>query len=280
MATFYSILTAVIRPEIQERISVGLLLVGNEGVHFNYSTNKMAAVRTILHENDYKLFKDYVQMVVSKVTEMTESNGQLSFDKRDALLNQDYINYLSRYNNNLLSFTAPKNIDVSATTDVFTKLYAKFIDDIDQPKPVAQKHTFELFRIKNETSLKTHYTMGKEIYIEELPDLIAPVKIDLIGMNEVPVYAQSIDMDRRVYHIENDIAKLLFLRNAFDAKFKKRTEFIVTSEPQKSQLKQHAIWKNLRSSKEFTYLDVSEADVIIEYANEHGVKPLVKSEGV
>lgn len=275
MATFYSILTAVIRPEIQERISVGLLLVGNEGVHFNYSTNKMAAVRTILHENDYKLFKDYVQMVVSKVTEMAESNGQLTFDKRDAILNQDYIDYLSRYNNNLLSFTPPKNIDVSATTDVYTKLYAKFIDDIDQPKPVAQKHSFELFRIKNETSLKMHYTMGKEIYTNELPGLIAPVKIDLIGMNEIPVYAQSIDMDRRVYHIENDIAKLLFLRNAFDVKFKTRTEFIVTSEPQKSQLKQHAIWKNLKSSKEFTYLDVSEADKIIEYANEHGVKPLV-----
>lgn len=280
MATFYSILTAVIRPEIQERISVGLLLVGNEGVHFNYSTNKMAAVRTILHENDYKLFKDYVQMVVSKVTETAESNGQLSFDKRDALLNQDYINYLSRYNNNLLSFTSAKNIDVSSTTDVFTKLYAKFIDDIDQPKPIDQKHTFELFRIKNETSLKTHYTMGKEIYTKELPGLIAPVKIDLIGMNEIPVYAQSIDMDRRVYHIENDIAKLLFLRNAFDAKFKTRTEFIVTSEPPKSQLKQHAIWKNLRSSKEFTYLDVSEANKILEYASEHGVKPLVRPEDV
>ena len=140
MATFYSILTAVIRPEIQERISVGLLLVGNEGVHFNYSTNKMAAVRTILHENDYKLFKDYVQMVVSKVTEMTESNGQLSFDKRDALLNQDYINYLSRYNNNLLNFTAAKNIEVPATSEVFTKLYAKFIDDIDDNLRIIRYH--------------------------------------------------------------------------------------------------------------------------------------------
>lgn len=275
MATFYSILTAVIRPEIQERISVGLLLVGDEGVHFNYSTNKMAAVRTILHENDYKLFKDYVQMVVSKVTELAKSNGQLSFEKRDAVLNENYINYLSSYNNNLLSFTSTKNIDVPSTPEIFIKLYAKFIDDIDKPKPVEQKHSFERFRINNEKVLKTHYTMGKEIYTNELPGLIAPVKIDLIGMNEIPVYAQSIDMDRRVYHIENDIAKLLFLRNAFDAKFKTRTEFIVTSEPQKSQLKQHAIWKNLRSSKEFTYLDVSEADKIIEYANEHGVKPLI-----
>lgn len=275
MATFYSILTAVIRPEIQERISVGLLLIGDEGVHFNYSTNKMAAVRTILHENDYKLFKDYVQMVVGKTTEMTQSNGQITFDKRDALLNQDYINYLSRYNNNLLSFTPAKTIDVVATKEVFNQLFHKFIDDIDQPKPVEQKRSFELFRRKNEGALKSHYTIEKEIYTKELPQLIAPVKIDLIGMNEIPVYAQSIDMDRRVYHIENDIGKLLFLRNAFDAKYKRRTEFIVTSEPQKSQVKQHAIWKNLRSSKEFTYLDESEAEKILEYANEHGVKPLI-----
>lgn len=275
MATFYSILTAIIRPEIQEKISVGLVLFGNEGVHFNYSTNKMAAVRTIFNEHDYKLFKDYLHLVESKVSAMAKTNGQVSFDKRDALINKEYINYLSNYNNNLLSFTPTKNIDIPATKVVFNKLFSKFIDDIDQPKPVEQKRTFEVFRRNNEVKLKAHYTIEREIYTKELPGLIAPVKIDLIGMNEIPVYAQSIDMDRRVYHIENDIAKLLFLRNAFDAKFKKRTEFIVTSEPQKTQLKQHAIWKNLRSSKEFTYLDVSDAEKIIEYANEHGVKPLV-----
>jgi len=275
MATFYSILTAIIRPEIQERISVGLLLFGDEGLHFNYSTNKLAAVRTILHEQDYKLFKDYLNMVEAKVSGIGKTNGQISFDKHDALINKEYINYLSRYNNNLLGFSPAKDIDIPSTKEVFTKLFQKFIDDIDQPKPVEQKRSFDLFKIKNEDVLKSHYTISKEIYTKELPGLIAPVKIDLIGMNEIPVYAQSIDMDRRVYHIENDIAKLLFLRNAFQAKYKTRTEFIVTSEPQKTQQKQHAIWKQLRAAKEFSYLDVSEANKIIEYANEHGVKPLV-----
>lgn len=275
MATFYSIVTAIIRPEIQERISVGLLLFGDEGVHFNYSTNKMAAVRTILHEQDYKLFKDYLHMVEGKVSSIAKTNGQVSFDERDALINKEYINYLSNYNNNLLSFTPAKNIDVLATSAFFTKLFQKFVDDTDQPKPVEQKRSFEQFRRNNEAVLKVHYTIEREIFTEELPQLMMPVKIDLIGMNEIPVYAQSIDLDRRVYHIENDYGKLLLLRNAFDTKYKKRTEFIVTSEPQKTQQKQHAIWKNLRASKEFTYLDVSEADKIIEYADEHGVKPLV-----
>ncbi|MES2655905.1 MAG: hypothetical protein V4620_09975 [Bacteroidota bacterium] len=275
MATYYSILTAIIRPEIQERISIGLLLMGDEGVHFNYSTNKMAAVRTILHENDYKLFKDYVQMVVAKVSEIGKQKQQISLDKNYSVINEPYINYLSRYNNNLLSFTPTKSIDVPSTDDIFIKLFHKFIDNIDQSKPIEQKRTFEAFRRKNEQILKSHYTIEKEIYNKELPGLIAPVKVDLIGMNEIPVYAQSIEMDRNVYHIENDIAKLLFLRDAFGKKFKHRTEFIVSSEPQKTQVKQHAIWKNLRTSHEFTYLDESEAGKIIEYAEQHGVKPLI-----
>ncbi len=275
--TFYSILTAIIRPEIQERIAVGLLLMGKEGVYFNYSTNKLAAVRTILHDTDYRLFKDYLQMVESKATEMALENGQISFDKKDNVFNEEYINYLSRYNNNMLGFTPVKSIDMPATGEVFDKLFARYIDDVDQPKPVEHKRTFEVFRRKNETRLKPHYTIEQEIYTKELPALIAPVKVDLIGINEIPVYAQAVDMNRRLYHIENDLGQLLFLRNAFQEGYKNVKEFVVTSEPPKSQLKQHAVWKQLRASKQFTYVDEREAEQLIIYAEEHGVRPLLQS---
>lgn len=274
MRTYYTILTAIIRPDIQERISVGLLLIGEKGVHFNYSRNKLAAVRAILRDEDYRLFKDYLQLVVTQVAELKQSSQQTSLLQKNSILNSDYINYLSRYNNNLLTFSPIKSIDVNATEDVFEKLFVKFIDDLDQPQPIYQKHSFETFKRNNVQKLKVHFNIEKTID-KEVPGLLAPIKIDLIGMNAIPVYAQSIEMDRKIYYIENDIAKMLFFRDAFEEKYPNRKEFIVSREPEKTQVKQHAIWRNLRSAKEFTYVDESEAEKIIEYAEEHNVKPLV-----
>ena len=139
MTTYYSIISALIRPEIEEKITIGLLLFDNGSqLYFSFSTNKLNIAKQLLPANSYNSLEDAIHNVQATAlhqqqkTASTASN-QVCVDP----INSSYIHYLSRYNNNIMSFSAPKEIDVAATESVFNKLYAKFIDDSNSSKLVA-----------------------------------------------------------------------------------------------------------------------------------------------
>ena len=57
----YSIIYAVIRPEIAERISVGLIFVEGGKVDIRYSQQKLDALRNLFSQKEY----EFVSQVVS-----------------------------------------------------------------------------------------------------------------------------------------------------------------------------------------------------------------------
>lgn len=50
----YSIIYAVIRPEISERLSVGLIIVNGDKVYVRYSRQKLNALQALFPEESYK----------------------------------------------------------------------------------------------------------------------------------------------------------------------------------------------------------------------------------
>ena len=50
----YSIVYAVIRPEIIERISVGLITIDNNNIHYRYSDAKLKALEQYKNELEYE----------------------------------------------------------------------------------------------------------------------------------------------------------------------------------------------------------------------------------
>ena len=98
-----------------------------------------------------------------------------------------------------------------------------------------------------------------------------PIKMDLMGKNEIEVFAQSIDTSKNIKSIENGISHLLHINRALpDAK-----QFIISSEPDKSNEIIHRVWNNIRQIGEFEYVDIKESEKISEYAETHDVIPLI-----
>ena len=67
----YSIIYAVIRPEISERVSVGLIIVDGDSIDIRYSRQKLNAIQPFFSEKEYKLLS---RVVVS----MNESTPKTS----------------------------------------------------------------------------------------------------------------------------------------------------------------------------------------------------------
>lgn len=278
--THYSILSVLIRPEIQEKITIGFLLMDDKNVFFNYSKNKLSVAKNLLPDNSYKSLKDALQNIQStvEIQHFRNQPNDLGFEKPNTFT-KAYIDYLSRYNNNILSFTSPKEIELEATQNIFSKLYNKFIDDA----PIIEKQNFvtaiEQFKQSKRDVLSKHFNIDKEVTHKEIPDLIVPVTITLIGQNEVPTFVQSLDLEKRTDFLTHDISEILFLQKAFSTKPNKCVAMTITNEPNKKDFPtQHDIWEQLRKIKDIDNFDISEAEKIIQYAKDHSVQPFLAIE--
>lgn len=133
MATKYSILSALIRPQIGEKISIGLLLTDDTGhAFFSYSKDKLAAAKHLMSDAAVLLLKDGVRNIATAARqEARSSTGQPTLENlgMQSLFSDSYIAYLSRYNNSILQFSAPKDIDVAASQLSFQQLYELYVDN-------------------------------------------------------------------------------------------------------------------------------------------------------
>jgi len=273
MKSHYTILSAVIRPEIQERISIGLLLVSANELFFMCSKNKLAIVRSLIDSSLYKFLNDTIRQIDTAITTESTNKGSLFIDAAHNLqFSEGYISYMNRYSNNLIHFSAPVQIDLAADDKLFGLLYSKYVDATVAP----QKKSKSIDTIKTEfyPQIKAYYNTDREITTYDIPNLPMSVNVDIIGKNEVTTFAQIIDFERQLNFIQQDVAVLDFLRNAFDKNQSKG--FMVANEPDKTvHPKSHAAWNDLRKWNKFDYLALDEIDQIKDYAQVHGVVPLI-----
>ena len=272
MKSHYSILSAIVRPEIEEKISIGLLLVSTNEVYFQFSKTKLSAVRTLLDASLYKYLNETIRQIeVAVLNEDSNKNTLFANSNKNIQFSQSYLAYMNNYSNNLINFSAPVEIDLPGDEKLFNFLYNKYVDATE----IIQKKTKSVEKIKEEfyPQVKNYYNTNKEVTTSDIPNLLMSVNVDLIGKNEWPVFGQIIDFERPVYNIRQDVAVLDFLMDAYDPG--KARNFMVGNEPDKNAYpKSHDAWTDLRKGKKFNYLPLEEIDQIKEYAEEHGVVPL------
>ena len=107
----YSIIYAVIRPEISERVSLGLIFVDGDKVEVRYSQQKLDAIRGLFPPKEY----EFLSQVVSSMP----TDGSIN--------SVEAINYLSRYSNNLIAVSPLQSIDIAATEKSKASLFSNYI---------------------------------------------------------------------------------------------------------------------------------------------------------
>ena len=107
----YSIIYAVIRPEISERVSLGLIFVDGDKVDVRYSQQKLDAVRGLFPPKEYEFLS---QVITSMPTDGSVNSVEA-------------INYLTRYSNNLIAVSPLQSIDVAASEQSKAILFKNYI---------------------------------------------------------------------------------------------------------------------------------------------------------
>jgi len=108
----YSIVYAVIRPEINEQLSVGIILMDDTKTVFRYSENKMEALKSLYSEKEYNFFVELIKGMADDKSIATEQG----------------INYLNRYSNNLLAISKLERIDLPLNDNSSEWMFTQYID--------------------------------------------------------------------------------------------------------------------------------------------------------
>lgn len=107
----YSIIYGVIRSEIAERLSLGLIFVNGDKINIRYSQKKLNALQYLLSSHEYRF--------IVKVLRALSKNNNIS--------SAETINYLTRYSNNLIAISQLQSIDLKPSSKNEDWLFRNYV---------------------------------------------------------------------------------------------------------------------------------------------------------
>lgn len=288
MKPFYSILYCPIRPIVDERLSIALIVRTEDKIYFRFSHDKLKVIKDLLPSPAFSLLKTSLNNIAYYISnkDILKDPNQLFIDGENAIaerfLQKDYFQYLSSYTNNLLHFSEPKALDINITDEIFNDLYWKLIFEADT---IIDKKELITTKIKTKVNpkIESQVNIDTELTSKHIAGLIVPTQVWFIGENGVDVTGEVLDFDKQTHHLENDVREHLFLLNTLrnSPNYIKKglgTHFFVGKEPKKSQQINHSLWNELRNLNYLTYVPPNETEKITEYIKAKHVKPFIKEE--
>ena len=283
MSTYYSILFAPIRPNLSEQLSIGLMLKGEHGSYFAISSNKLGVVKDLLPEPAYKLLKTSLKNIMEEFENHNNSSSTLFAGNNvfEKLFSEQYLNYMSVYNNNLVTFTPATPIKLPYSKETFEALYKKFVDTSGFPTTddkVEKEESLILNTLKAELYPKIikRVNLDSEMKMDDYPFLLVQMQLNFMGISDIPISGFAADFQKPKQYLQNDISRYITFMKSFEINKTPGKHFLIANEPDKHLFKdQHTSWKHLLDSGIVDIVPVNETDRIVEYVEENDVKPFL-----
>lgn len=270
MRTYISIVSIATKALTHEKFGIGLLCITSDRSFFRYSVEKWRIISKLLPKEARSLAMSSLKSIEAQ---LTENPFQLKGDNHS--FSESYLEYLSRYNNNLIQFSKPEYIDLDVNEILFRSLFRKYIySDEKFTEHRAEVNVLDTFKTvflnRAEIYANIDYTVTNSI----IKDLISPVKVDLFGKNGAYVTGQTINFSKNKAYLLNDINAYIHLALSTEMADENAKCFILGEEPDKSLPENHKIWENARRSKNVEFVPIDESEKVIDYLEKKGVSPV------
>ncbi|PRZ19127.1 hypothetical protein [Flavobacterium granuli] len=280
MRTIFSILYIPISATLDERVSIGLIMSDGKHHFFKYSHSKLQAIKGLLSNESYLILKTYLKSLekdIKSTGENTDCLFSIDIASKAKWVNHSYISYLSKYSNNLIQFSEPKFIDVALSNDTYRRVFEKYIFEYDEHVHLEDdaSSVYQNIKAKLYPKITGKVNIDRILTSDDFANLFAPVEVNFIGVNGVPVAGQVFDFEKRHYNLENDISRFISLTKAIELSGQKEGKyFVLGREPQtKPTDKNHIMWAQIRDAKFLDFVDIDEVGIVEEYIEKNQVTP-------
>jgi hypothetical protein len=214
MKSTYSIVYSPVSAVSQERINLGLLMIGDQGEGmFRYSHEKLNSVKPLFSNDGFKLLKTKLSALENQFHQ--ESGSLIPRTE----IKSELIHYLSYYTNNLISFTAPKGIEMELNEDIFSKLFEKWIfkTSVTQLKQVTVP-SINVIKENFIPRVEKRVNVDYELNAADYHFVVFNLNIDLIGKNDKPVLTQFINFEASHASLKSKIHEFVSIIKPFEIK--------------------------------------------------------------
>jgi hypothetical protein len=279
METTYSILYCPIRPSVDERVTVAMLISNGEDSLFQYSKEKLLWAKQMLPEGSYRLLNGYITSI-DKFYNAPGIQPSEELQKHLVMLRSDisresHLNYLASYTHNLIQFSKPVRIEKEMNVETLLMLFNKFVFSPKHILEPAPSKVWDVKRLKTEKkpALQPYVNVDTQLTPAVVPGLCVPSNVWFIGKNDREVAGEALDFGATITTVRNHVLQYLNIVRALENNHPKL--FWVSEEPDKlTQPQQHEIWKGLYNNKQLDFVPHNEFGQIEHYLYEHEVKPL------
>lgn len=133
MKTFFSIISIQTNSFSLEKVVVGLLAITENEIYFDYSKNKLQLLDKLApsHNGISQFAKKSLQQIKNKVVETNQENqlGQHKLLHTTSVFSMEYIDYLSKYSNGVLSFSKPEGLPEVFTKKAYEMYFFNFVGE-------------------------------------------------------------------------------------------------------------------------------------------------------
>ncbi len=281
MKVFFSILYISINSALDEKVSIGLVMSDGEQQIFKFSNEKLSIIKNLLNSESYNGIKQFLKSIDKQII-FTNKSENLLFNYKNSekpnWYSNNYLSYLSKYSNNIIRFSEPKQIDINFSKENFIKIFEKNIFTYCEENTSKPNLTiFDNVRENLYPSIDGKVNIERTLTSLDIENLFAPVDVNFIGMNGVPVAGQTFDFEKKYYFLENDVTRFISLTKALELEGKKSGKYyILGREPLKKYDKNHLMWEHIRESNFLEFVDVNDVEIIKDYIDKNHVIPFFK----
>ena len=264
----------------QERLAVGLLMVeeGRQRVQFAYSQRKLRLGKDLSNRSrlrDVRWALENLRQQVAKHT-APSAPGEIAFPAslKQSPFTARYLDYLHRYQKNLLQYGKPVGIDLPCTDENFAFLYQEQVDAVLESVQTSEQRR-ALLQLPERSIIRNRFNLNVRADRRVDPRIDIPVRVSLLGKNGQEYYGKIIDPFRPAHYIDGDTSSFY----ALSVQTAGSRHFAISQEPDRSLYpKRHQAWATLRNVGKFEYLDVSEIGQLEAEAEKNGVHKLFGDE--
>lgn len=142
MNTFYSIIYTKPNSANDEKIAVGLVLVSNGRVWFDFAPQKVDIAEKLISGSIKGQLLNSMKGLKTFFSNLPKQLSDTLFIEESFFTQKNYLQYLHQYTNNVLQFSEPMPLAVEGDPALFSKLAERLIDMKVNEKASGKKSLF------------------------------------------------------------------------------------------------------------------------------------------
>jgi hypothetical protein len=272
MNCYYSLLKISVNPNLDDEITVGMVLLTDQRYWYKYSEDILKQIKPLIPGN-FNGLERTLKIINRKVDSLGNSQLDL-YNAINPFFNESFLQTLAVQNTGLIRFSIPRPIVLThVNNDIFDALFENILGPFKKKK-IRRKNKDKVI-ITNQLikPLADDVHTGITLRPNDIEGLYFNFPLECLGMNRTIGLVKYMDFRQTPQTLDMKVMHLLYINDLLKKIYKKKTQiYVLASEPLKPKTKAYRIFHFMNENDDIEIKDPEAASIVARMFLENGMK--------